>query len=68
MNEREENRLVCSLAMLIRDLKCSLKRAETLYARYAPDAHKGLGAKESKERDIPPTPPIEKETKEKIKT
>ena len=66
MNERDENRLVCSLAMLIRDLKCSLKRAETLYARYAPDARKEGGAKESKERDIPPTPPIEKETKENL--
>ena len=83
MMKKDTNRLVYTLAAVMRDLAYCQKRVEALYARYAreapdapdaphaPDAHVGggkNGAKESKERDIPPTPPIEKETKENLGT
>ncbi len=66
-------KLESTLRMLLRDAETHERLIREALAYVRADAYAGAGAdvgtgaKESKERDIPPTPPIEKETKENLK-
>ncbi len=65
MTQRDANRL----AHWVERIQYDLSQVQEILHAYADTdtrTRKEGGAKESKERDIPPTPPIEKETKENL--